>query len=147
MERRSPTRAPGPANLTPPASPGAAVRLRATLEALILALLAALLGRRRARAWHHAPAPYLEEWPLPLPLPDSRPPPPIRSIHDGTHLVCEHPILYVIGPGPNRGLRPRPRAMPLPLAQVARAPPRPKIPPHTPIRAETPPARRRSPMP
>jgi hypothetical protein len=90
-------------------------RLRHAIEELILALLAGLLGRRRTRdsVWH----------PAPRPEPDRAPLPRHRSIHDGTHLVCEHPILWVIGPGPNRGLRPRPRAHPLPRPRIARAPP------------------------
>jgi hypothetical protein len=90
-------------------------RLRHAIEALILALLAGLLGRRRPldSVWH------------PAPLPEPAPPAilRVRHIHDGTHLVCEHPILWVIGPGPNRGLRPRPRAHPIPRPRIARAPP------------------------
>jgi hypothetical protein len=105
-------------------APGVAAKLRlhATLEALILALLAALLGRRPARAWHHAAA----QIPLEIPHPTQAPalPPRVRTPHDGTHLVCEHPILWVIGPGPNRGLRPTPRATPIARPRIARAPPR-----------------------
>jgi hypothetical protein len=94
------------------------VRLREAVEILLL-VLAAVLGRRPR--WHHAPVPFIEE--APLPFPHAPAPIRIRSIHDGTHLVCEHPILWVIGPGPNRGLRPRARAMPVPRPKIARAPP------------------------
>jgi hypothetical protein len=96
----------------------------AVVEALIRALLASLLGLRTrpARAWHPIPPPSDS-----APTPRHSPVP--RSPHDGTHLVCEHPILWVIGPGPNRGLRPLPRPLPPPHAGIprsaqVRAPPR-----------------------
>ena len=124
-------------------APGAAASLRATLEALILALLAALLGRRRCTsAWHHAAAHLPAEIPCPTHAP--APPPSARTASDGTHLLCESPILYAIGPGPNRGLRPHPRAMPIAQARIARAPPRALIHPHAPIRAKSPPTGGRS---
>jgi len=137
------TQAQSPARRAPrePLGAAASVRLRATLEVLILSLLAALLGRRHA-SWHHAPAPFCEEHPLPRP--GAPAPLRARTPHDGTHLVCESPLLYLIGPGPNRGLNPRPRAMPLARARIARAPPRPQIPPKTPIRAKSPPTGGRS---
>ena len=108
--------------------------LRAALEALILSLLAALLGRRHLRAWH----------PIPDPTPIGPATPVLRLPTDGTHLVCEHPILWVIGPGPNRGLRPTPRATPIARPRLARAPPRPKNAPKYPIRAKPPPTGGRS---
>jgi hypothetical protein len=103
------------------------------LESLILHLLALLFGRpRRPRAWHIArcdiapwhiaPWHHAPERPSP-----AEPPRPlrVRSIHDGTHLVCEHPILWVIGPGPNRGMRPHARPTPRLRPRSARAPPLP----------------------
>ena len=147
----SPT-TPRPARPGAPRTPLGAVAapcLRLALEVLILALLAALLGPRQlARAWRHAWAP------LPTDLAgydldpaDSPAPFRVRSIHDGTHLVCEHPILYVIGPGPNLGLRPLPRALPPSRIPVARAPPRPAPARNHPIRAKPPPTGGRARMP
>ncbi len=110
-----------------PPAPGAAhLRLHRAIEALILALLAGLLARRPrfAGAWH----------PIPDPTPIGPATPVLRLPTDGTHLVCEHPILWVIGPGPNRGLRPRPRAHPIPRPRTARAPP---ATPRPPIRRGT----------
>jgi hypothetical protein len=142
-----------PSPTTPrPARPGAprhplgavaAPCLRLALEVLLLTLLAALLGPRRlARAWRDAQAP------LPTDLAgyefepqDSPAPFRVRSIHDGTHLVCEHPILYVIGPGPNLGLRPLPRALPPSRPRIARAPPRPSARPKSPHPRQTAPNR------
>ena len=115
-------------------APGAAESLRATLEALILALLAALLGRRRyTSAWHHAAS----HLPTEIPTHAPAPPPHARTASDGTHLTCESPILYVIGPRPNRGLRPLPRVEPIAQPRIARAPPRALIRPHVPIRAKS----------
>lgn len=132
----SPT-TPRPARPGAPRTPLGAVAapcLRLALGVLILALLAALIGPRQlARAWRHARAP------LPTDLvaydfeyPDAPEPFRVRSVHDGTHLVCESPILYVIGPGPNLGLRPLPRALPPSRRPVARAPPRPSARPKIP---------------
>ncbi len=85
--------------------------LQDVLRALILSLLSVLLGRRRQpQAWLYEPA-WIEEYALPFPQAESARPIRIRSIHDGTHLVCEHPILYVIGPGPGKGMRPIARAI------------------------------------
>jgi hypothetical protein len=126
--RESPTQRQAPASLpghgAGDARPNraASAQLYRAIEALILALLArflprSLLPRRRllASAWHQAA------------LPEPAPPAilRVRSIHDGTHLVCEHPILWVIGPGPCRGMPPRPRALPIPRPRIARAPPPP----------------------
>ncbi len=112
--------------LSAPRGNAGELRLHRAIEALILALLAGLLARRPhfAGAWH----------PIPDPTPAIHSTPKPRGPHDGTHLVCESPLLYVIGPGPNRGLRPRPRATPIPRPRVARAPP----PTRAPIRRETP---------
>jgi hypothetical protein len=85
------------------------------LETLLLALLAALLGRPRLRAaaWHPAPEPEQPATSL------------LAAPRRHWHADCESPILYVIGPGPNRGLRPIPRILPIPHPECARAPPRP----------------------
>ena len=116
------------------------LRLQDILRALILSLLSVLLGRRRQpQAWLYEPA-WIEEYALPFPQADSARPIRIRSIHDGTHLVCEHPILYVIGPGPGKGMRPIARSTPVLRPRRARAPPcAPPHPPHIPIRAKSPP--------
>ena len=117
---RSPARRSAPQeNLGRPAR----LCLLAALEALFLPLLAALLGRpRHPRAWHLAPIPLPAEPPLCRLAPAA--PFGARTASDGTHLACESPILYVLGPGPNPGLRPRPRATPITRAPIARAPPR-----------------------
>src|SRR4051812_12071661 len=106
---------------------GAAVaRVHATLEALLLTLLAALLGRTwrhtRAQAIHtvatYAPLPVIH---APLRETVTRfDPPPAPT---GTHMGVEHPILYVFGPGPGRGMRARPRPHPPARPRLARAPP------------------------
>jgi len=100
---------------TTPNRGAADARLRRAIEALILALLAGLLPRRSRvlGAWH----------PIPEAEPSASAMPGLRLPGDGTHLVIEASILYVIGPGPNRGLRPRPRATPIPRPRLARAPP------------------------
>jgi hypothetical protein len=94
----------------------------ALVEALILSLLASLLGLRprAARAWHPLPTSQEDSAAEPFALAPRAPLRP-RHIHDGTHLVCDHPILWVIGPGPNRGLRPLPRALPIPHAGIPRS--------------------------
>jgi hypothetical protein len=116
----------------PPRQGAEATRVRITLETLLLALLAALLGR--AMALHPSPAPDLDsdsdwdwnpDWDFVL-NPGAGPrlyAAPLR----GWHADCESPILYVIGPGPNRGMRALPRAIPTPRPESARAPP-----PHAP---------------
>ena len=120
------------------------VRLQDILRALILSLLSVLLGRRRQpQAWLYEPA-WIQEYALPFPQAESVRPIRIRSIHDGTHLVCEHPILYVIGPGPGKGMRPIARSTPVLRPRLARAPPRAHPHPlHIPIRAKSPPSRGR----
>lgn len=88
---------------------------------ILLALLATILGRPRtpARAGH----------PMPLPADEH---PQWAFNHDtgaygpacaGTHMALEHPMLYAIGPGPNRGHRPHPRECPAARPRIARAPP------------------------
>lgn len=142
MDARPTTRAQSPARSS---APGAAAKLclRATLEALILTLLAALLGRRRhTSAWRHAASHLPAEIPFPTHAPI--PSPHARTASDDTHLACESPILYVLGPGPNHGLRPHPRPLPIAQPRIARAPPRALIRPHAPIRAKPPPTGGRS---
>jgi len=102
-----------------PATPGEnCVRNQGLIATLLIALLAALFGRRRAitPAWH--PAPDENDWDSEIPTAYT------YAEHCGWHRDCESPILYVIGPGPNRGLRPLPRALPPARPRIARAPPR-----------------------
>ncbi len=117
----------------PPAAmaAGRAASIAMLLEFLLLHLLAVLHGRR-PRAWRnrHAlpslPSPYALALLATSPLSDTiRPAPDLRPrlATDGTHLACEHPLLWVIGPGPNRGMRRRPRRLPLAPTEAARAPP------------------------
>jgi hypothetical protein len=105
----------------------------------LLTRLEALLTAWRAGTLILPPIPQSVSQPGPSPLPLRA-----RTASDGTHLVCEHPILWVIGPGPNRGLRPTPRATPIPRPRVARAPPRASIRPHAQISAKPPPTGGRS---
>lgn len=100
-------------------------RIPGLLETLLLAVLAALFGRRAlAPMWHPGfvahPAEALPaaEFPSPIGLPPAT----------GTHMGLDCPILYAIGPGPNQGLSPRPRATPAAHPRIARAPPLPCTP-------------------
>ena len=95
----------------------------------LLALIAALLGRPRALtpAWHpldtHEAAPWHDEGTAevePYAWPEGQYWSPLTH----NHADCDPRILYVIGPRPNRGLRPLPRKTPLPRPKTARAPPR-----------------------
>lgn len=108
------------------------LRLLATLEALILALLAAFLGRRRTAATWYALSPldYVNDdedlpfaclFPAHATTPSATPRDYRLPCH--THQGIEHPILWVIGPGPCRGMRPIGRATPLARRRTARAPP------------------------
>jgi len=98
---------------TAPPADQARIRASAALENLLLALLAALLGqpRRAARIWH--------------PNPETNTPAPLRTPQpsDHTHAGIVSPLLYVIGPGPNRGLVPHARPTPRMRPRSARAPP------------------------
>jgi len=93
----------------------ARIRASAALENLLLALLAALLGQplRSARVWH------------PNPETSTSAPAPLRARlpTDSTHAGLASPLLYVIGPGPNRGLVPHARPAPRLRPRSARAPP------------------------
>jgi hypothetical protein len=84
--------------------------LIAALEIWLLALLDPLLGARAARAWVASllPATYQEE--------------PCEFTEEEIRLLI--PFLFLIGPGPNRGLRPHARTMPVVLPAQARDPPR-----------------------
>ncbi len=123
MHRPSPPcAAPAPRPGTPAGvSRAAAARLLAVLEALLLALLAPRRARSGAHPWHSLPATILRaQGEAPLPVASAAAPlsPPCF-----THTGLEHPILYVIGPGPCRGMRPRAcRAVATP-PPAARAPP------------------------
>jgi len=127
MEALTHSRAQSPAHSRAQSAAGD-VRLHHILRALLLALLSVLLGRRQPRPWLydsacHVDAEWLEAFALPFPQAESPRSIRIRSIHDGTHLFCEHPILWVIGPGPCRGMRPIARKLPAPRPRIARAPP------------------------
>ena len=81
-----------------------AERARApAVDAVLLTLLVLLLARleRIARAWH----------PEPEAGPDTARP---WEVKFHTHCGMDHPLLYVLGPGPNRGMRPHARRTPLP---------------------------------
>jgi hypothetical protein len=108
------------------------LRLLATLEAMILALLAAFFGRRRTAAHWHALSPldYVnddEDLPYAALYASIAAHPPVLRRHYAlpihTHQGIEHPLLYVLGPGPNRGMRPHPRTLPHAHPTTARAPP------------------------
>ena len=98
----------------------------------LLALIAALLGRPRARAltpaWHtlsaHEATPWHDEGTAevePYAWSEGQYWSPLTH----NHADCDPRILYVIGPRPNRGLRPLPRKTPIPRPRTARAPPPP----------------------
>jgi hypothetical protein len=107
-----------------PAQGGAGeLRLHHILRALLLSLLSVLLGRRRQpQAWIYEPA-WIEDYALPFPQPESVRPFRVRSVHDGTHMVIEHPMMYVFGPPPRRGMRNLARTTPIARPRRARAPP------------------------
>ena len=107
---------------------GNCVRIPAFLQSL-LALLAALLGRRRSAALSsacHALPAHDATWHddgyadiLPYVWTDGQYWSPLTH----NHADCDPRILYVIGPRPNRGLWPLPRKTPIPRPRTARAPP------------------------
>jgi len=101
------------------------LRLQHMLRALLLSLLSVLLGRRRrlyASVCHVEPE-WLEEFALPFPQAETPRPIRVRSVHEGTHMVIEHPIMYVFGPPPRRGMRNLPRTTPVIRPRIARGPP------------------------
>ncbi len=108
--------------------------LQTLLLTLLLTLLAALLRHPRALAfaWNALAAHDADSWPHDEDDHDEE-----EKAHDYTwtdgqywaplthnHADCDPRILYVIGPRPNRGLNPLPRALPTPCPETARAPPR-----------------------
>jgi hypothetical protein len=119
-----------PSTAHPPARPRDARDNRAQFPAFLqtlLAILATILGRPRAlsRAWHPMPLPAAEHPQYDLPDAEDAYDGWYGLPYDGTHMTLEHPMLYVIGPGPNRGLRPLPRKTPLAPPRLARPPPHP----------------------
>ncbi len=78
----------------------------AALDAMLLTLLASLLGRleRLARIWHPAA-------------------PQEDSAEDEYAPLFPHNLLYLFGPRRNRGMRPHARTTPLAHPRTARAPP------------------------
>jgi len=91
----------------------------AALDAMLITLLLALLGRLEVivRAWH------------PLPTPEDQDAAEAeafaRALAETRRL---HALLYVFGPRRNRGMRPRARTTPIPRPRTARAPPRAVLP-------------------
>jgi len=123
---------PAPRPRLPSTAPavGTAASIAVLLETLLLHLLAALAGHLprtwRRHALRSQPSPYALALLATSPLSDTDRPRPVlrpRLATDGTHLACEHPMLWAIGPGPNRGARRSPRAAPTLPPESARAPP------------------------
>lgn len=91
----------------------------AWLESWLLALLVPLLGPRAAAAWLAAL----------LPRPTHVRLGPYCVTAETAEQFSEAeirlliPVLYVIGPGPNRGMPPHARTAPIPHRESARAPP------------------------
>ena len=100
------------------------LRLQHILRALLLSLLAALLGRRHAA--HPLGLPACDtSWDGWINLPESHSELALDDI-----LACELPLqlrrlLYLFGTRRNRGMRPISRAIPLLRARIARGPPTP----------------------
>ena len=100
------------------------LRLQHILRALLLSLLAALLGRRHAA--HPLALPACDtSWDGWINLPESDSELALDDI-----LACELPLqirrlLYLFGTRRNRGMRPLSRAIPLLRARIARGPPMP----------------------
>ena len=112
------------------------VRLHHILRALILSLLAVLLGRRHQPvAWHLATVPLpidcdgsAQNWWIVLPGAESGPDLD-ACLAAGLSLQLRR-VLYLFGARRNRGMRALPRALPTSRAPIARAPP--QAPPHSP---------------
>ena len=101
------------------------VRLHHILRALILSLLAALLGRRASAAM--APLPLgpedsSQDWWIALPQAESGP--DLESWLEVDPPLAIQRVLYLFGARRNRGMRTLPRALPPFRAPIARAPPR-----------------------
>ncbi len=105
------------------------VRLHHILRALILSLLAVLLGRRHQPvAWHLATVPLpidcdgsAQNWWIVLPGAESGPDLD-ACLAAGLSLQLRR-VLYLFGARRNRGMRALPRALPTSRAPIARAPP------------------------
>ena len=111
----------------PPSGDRAYTRaLVAALEIWLLALLAPLLGVRAARAWIASILPAYE----PQEAPE----------FSEEEILLLLPFLFLIGPGPNRGMAPHARTMPIGRPAQARDPPDGRhIPPQSlPNRSKTP---------
>ncbi len=83
--------------------------LLAALEIWLLALLAPLMGAQAARAWIASI----------LPTPQAE----IPSDFSEEEIRLLIPFLFLIGPGPNRGMASHARIAPIPHRESARAPP------------------------
>jgi hypothetical protein len=119
------------------------VRLHHILRALILSLLAVLLGRRHQPvAWHLATVPLpidcdgsAQDWWIVLPGSESEPDLD-ACLAAGLSLQLRR-VLYLFGARRNRGMRALPRALPPSRAPIARAPPA-RVPAHPNLRQLTP---------
>jgi len=112
---------------------GNCVQIPALLQSLLLTLLAALLGhpRRIAAAWQALAGTDSLAWDDETEAldwnnadADDEYAHAYGALLTHYHADCDPSILYVIGPRPNRGLRPLPRRTPTPCQESARAPPR-----------------------
>jgi hypothetical protein len=124
MENFPSSRAQSPACSRAPRAVGE-LRLQHILRALLLSLLAALLGRRPAA--HPLALPACDiSWDGWINLPDSGSDLDLDDI-----LACELPLqlrrlLYLFGTRRNRGMRAIARAVPVLRARIARGPPMPR---------------------
>ena len=84
--------------------------LLAALEIWLLALLAPLMGAQAARAWIASILPNAPQAEIPSDFSEEE----IRLLI---------PFLFLIGPGPNRGMASHARMAPIPHQESARAPP------------------------
>ena len=99
----------GPRSLNPIGERRETCALIAALEIWLLALLAPLLGARAARAW------------VASILPTSYETEPSEFTEEEIRLLL--PFLWLIGPGPNRGMRAHVRTMSIAQSAHARDPP------------------------